>query len=175
MDDATSSSSATPSTNTPRLVVPTHGLTFTDWAFAAMAIGLYPFGVVFATLFSGSRQLSSWPWNAEGLGLLFLVLYVLIFALTSVRSVELTQSGVEFRFVFHAERRVWEDLDPPSFPASHGVWGVYGRRRDGRASRQRGFRLTVEQAHALVTYPACPRWLLSPAVAASLGLGATPS
>jgi hypothetical protein len=156
------------------VVVRTGGLTFVDWTLAAVWLGLYPIGVVFTTLFSGNHRLSAWPFNAVGLGVLELALYILVFAVTSVRSVTLKPTGVEFRFLFHTERRGWSDLEPDQRPMSHGVWGLVSRKRDGRAARSRAFRLTSAQARALLSYPACPSWSLSRTLVLSLGVASAP-
>jgi len=93
-----------------------------------------------------------------------------LLAITHITKVRLESTGVTFHFAFHRERRAWIDLEPITQPPSRKAWGVSARRRDGRPSRYRLYILSIEQAQALVEYPACPRWPLNREVRAGLGL-----
>ncbi len=152
-----------------RLCIKTKGIARGDWAIhAAMILG-FPVVVLFGVYLSGTQPPTDVLPKVVGAGIFVALLDLLIEELVSTRAIVLTASGVTFRYPFHSEYRQWSDLEPSQTPAQSGSWYVTSRRTSGHPSSARAFRLTIEQARAMLDYPACPKWTLPPIVISSLG------
>ncbi|MGB6442332.1 MAG: hypothetical protein WBF81_03455 [Thermoplasmata archaeon] len=146
-----------------------------DRTLLAVFLAIYPIAVLFGTFLAGSRTTSSVVPNIIVLGIGFACLYLVAEELMAVRRIELGPSGVGFRFFIHTEHRLWTDLEPSRVAVEHQGWYVLSRYNNGKRVSQRGYRLSVEQARALLTYPACPEWTLPSSVASSLGISPPPT
>lgn len=161
----------------PPLTVVTRGWPWFDRAAVLTMVGFFPVltGMFYFLAIGGFPDgvVGSIVAAAGVCGSVFL----LFEAMTHVRSIEITEAGVTFRYPFHSEYGAWGDLAPGPFPVSHGEWAIV-RRRAGklRAGQERGHRVTVEQARVLLSHPACPRWALPEPVCRQLlgPLGTTP-
>ena len=156
---------------TPRmLTVETRGLSWLDISFQILIVCAFPVAVLFVIYLSGPRP----PANVlPELVEIVVFLIILDFALeemSSVRRITLDAQGVQFRFIIHTEVRKWEDLEPGKSPPEHHGWWLVSRLRNGKPARQRGYRITIDQARAILGYPSCPEWELSPTVLRRLGL-----
>ncbi len=163
-----SSTSASPNRNS--ITIKTTGLTWLDKLYQILIICAFPVGVLFVIYLSGPRPPVNVPLQ---LAEVVVVLAVVDFALeeiTSVRRITMDSEGVRFRFLIHTEVRQWGDLQPGTESPEHSGWWVVSRRREGKPSRQRGYRITLPQARAMLSHPSCPKWELKPAVRAALGV-----
>lgn len=152
-----------------RLYIKTNGIARVDWAIHAAMILAFPVVVLFVVYLSGTQPPTDVLPKVVGVAILLTLLDLLIEELVSTRAITLTASGVTFRYPFHSEYRQWSDLEPSQSPAQSGSWYVTSRRTLGHRSSARAFRLTIEQARAMLDYPACPKWTLPPTVTSSLG------
>jgi hypothetical protein len=126
---------------------------------------LAAFGVVVGAFleFSGFPRASTIE-ATELLLPVILLLLIPIFVLGRVRSIALTQAGIQ------VDRRIgdsfvaWADLLPP--PRDQlgltGLTFAYRRPSDGASARPRGLAVSWPQARAIVENPSCPRWDLPP-------------
>jgi hypothetical protein len=151
--------------------VHTGALTGPDWALQGVAI---VFGVLlFAILIAPGVGL---PPDTLGVRVVMIVAYVVVLecaflGLTFVRCIDLDSRGVTFRFPFYRKYVLWADLEPWDHPAEGGAWWVTAPRKGLTvASNRRSYRLTLEQARAVMRFPARPHWELSSEVYGSLGL-----
>lgn len=104
----------------------------------------------------------------------FLSLFDLLIAgLVFVRRVEVDRGGVTFVYRFHRENGPWANLSPDSDPPFHGMWVIHRRRHHGLSFRRvpiRAHQVTLEQARATLSHPACRVWTISDRVSGKLGL-----
>lgn len=150
--------------------IKTLGWTWMDRMIQIVILCLFPIGIYFVIVISGLRSPADVIPRLVGIIAVLSVLDLLAESITSVRQVEIRPDGVVFSFLLHRERRAWAELEPSTVPPEHGGWYVLSHSRNGKRTSQRGFRLTLEQARALLTYPASPKWTLIPSVALSLGI-----
>jgi len=79
-------------------------------------------------------------------------------SLASVRSVTLDSTGVTFRFLFHRERVAWGELRPGVESTKFGTWTVMRPLTLMGQESWRAYRITLEQARAVLAHPSCPGW-----------------
>ena len=155
------------------VIIETKGWTWMDRVKLAIFLCLYPVIVLFGAFIDRVEGMSGLTQSAVVVGGGLLLLFLVSEEITSVRRIELTSTGVTFRFPFHSEYRSWSDLEPAQVPASHGLWYAQSRFRNGKPASQRSFRLTLEQAKGILSHPACTKWKLQSQVASSLGVAQT--
>jgi hypothetical protein len=143
--------------------IPTRGLTFADrQLIIGTAIGaliIYPL-VAFAIV--GATPATLGP---------RLLLGTVVIAATSlglaniqaIRRVDVDDSGVTFRYVLRRVHASWTDLRPPHanrYAREYG--GIYMRRVVPSAGGGigRGHFVTCDQARAILSHAACPKWTL---------------
>ncbi len=148
----------------------TRGVTRYDWLVPlALAIGYagsIPFLVLAQYQFPGTPDWINYGVPASAI----LAVGFLLLEFTSVRSVEMTPRQILFRYPLHTEAVDWSEVSPGRRPATWGIWFVLKNSNPATAKgMQRAYRLTLEQARALLAWPTCPRWNLSPTVLNSLG------
>lgn len=153
----------------PRLTVVTRGWPWVGRVALLITIGFFPV----ATGMFYFLALGGFPGGLLGSVIagaaVSCSVFVLIEALTDVRSIDITEAGVTFRYPFHSEYGAWGDLAPGPSPVWHGQWAI-ARRRTGnpRTGQERGHLIAVEQARVLLRYPACPKWALPESVSRQL-------
>lgn len=155
-------------------VVPTRGLTWWDGYFALLA---YVVALPVGTLMYYFLAVGGFPDGFLGSFIAALVSvsvgYIVILSLASVRRVTVNTSGVSFRFLFNTEHVGWTSLSPGKDPVAHGAWWI--RSSDVRSSPSRlprAYRLTRQQARAILSHPCCPKWNLQLETLRDLGLSA---
>ncbi len=153
-----------------KLSVRTNGWTWFDRTWQLTVLAVSPLVIIMLAF------LAQPPYPADFIPRLIGGVIILAFAdilieeIVSVRGVEIDREGVTFHYLFHRERGAWTDLFPDPSPPQHGSWFI-GRLRHRRSQKTvRGHRVTLEQARAILTYPACPEWSLVPSVESSLGV-----
>jgi hypothetical protein len=158
--------------NGPSVVVRTRGLSASDRRVLRLSLSCSP--VVLLLMF---LELPPFPQDLpQKLGSAVGVVAAAILlteGLTSVRQVDIDERGVRFQYPFHKEFGSWEKLSYYPTYLEPNVW-VISRARQGRRVSVRGHRVTKDQARAIVSYPSCPKWNLSPEVRQSLGLDLSP-
>jgi len=159
--------------NKPSLTVRTQGWTWLDVMGQLVVICMFPVGVLFVIYLSGPTPPTDVGPRLIGLVVFLGLVDLLWMALVSVRKVTVDFTGVTFRYLFHTERRLWSELEPGPNPAEHHTWWIISRHRKGRETFQRGYRLTIEQAQAVLSYPGRPAWQIRPEVSRSLGWDAS--
>jgi hypothetical protein len=119
-----------------------------------------------------SRSLDSGP--TEG-GVLFgFIVFTAVFwpgwYFSTVRLIEISNSGIVFSEGLRRIPVPWTALVPPAYPYSVGsiVFQYYGL--DGRVCESDNMPLTKTQARGILTHPNCPPFDLDPRIWASIGL-----
>ena len=153
----------------PGLVVPTRGLPFLEKGVITVAVGLFP---LLAGMFY-FLAIGRFPGGLTGCIIAAAVVSASVFVVGAsrmfVRGIDVEEDGISFRYLFHSEYGSWSDLAPSPFAIKHGEWYL-ARRNPGSHSnhRVRGYRLTIEQARAVLSFPACPKWTLPESVVREL-------
>jgi hypothetical protein len=159
--------SAAPPAPSQVIAIRTNGTTWLDRMIQVVILCLFPLGVILVIVVSGPKPPSDVVPRLIGILAVLVALDLMAESVTSVRRVEIGPEGVRFSFLFHHEVRIWTELEPSRTSPEHGGWYIVSRSRNGRSVSRRGYRLTIEQARALLTYPACPKWNLPSSVASS--------
>jgi hypothetical protein len=154
-------------------VLRTRGLTWYDWMIQVVVFCLFPVGVLFVILLSGPPLPTDVIPRLVGVVIFLAGLDLFAEGVTSVRRVELRRDDITFRFLFHSERRKWQNLEPGPEVPKHNGWWILSRYRSGRQWSPRGYRITFEQARAILSHPSCPKWEIPPTIRD--GLGWTPT
>jgi hypothetical protein len=149
-------------------VVPARGIRPFPWLIRLIVLALVPYGY-FRLVYPPIPEAGLEAW-AIGSVFVYIGIDLLGEELTSVRRVEISDSGVAFVFWFHTERGRWDQLFPSNTPVWFHSFAIMKSRGDGR--RPRAFNVTVEQAKAIIAHPRAKDWKLDPAAARSLGLAA---
>ena len=153
--------------STSNLTIPTRFLTYWDIQVQAIVLLCAPVDALYILVLTtgGPAQ------NFHAKLALFIGVVVctdlLLEGITSVRRVDIDQTGVTFRYLFHKERGTWEVLTPATQLPSHGTWFII--RATKRGSR-RGHRVTVAQGKAILEFPSAPKWAVDRGILSSLGL-----
>lgn len=160
--------SARGQTEAEALIVPSGGLTINDLINLAAPFVVFLVVALIAFHFFGTRPAL---WFYPRLAILAAVIaggFLAAEEISLVRRIELTADGVTFFYPVHREHCQWSRLEPSPHPLRMGNWAV--SRKSSHRGGGRAYVLALSQARALLAYPACPRWVLSPKVAASLGI-----
>jgi hypothetical protein len=131
---------------------------------------LFPIGLFMVVFVSGPGYPQDFVPRLIGILVFLSGMDLLGLSLLQVREVRSDSKGVAFRYLFHTERRSWEDLEPSTLAPRHKEWYLLSRSREGRKAGQRSFLLTLEQARAVLADASCPRWQLTPQVAQGLAM-----
>lgn len=154
----------------PILSIRTKGLVWADWVILGVFLLLLPV----ITLMLYYLAIGGFPGGFAGALIagisVVIVTYVIVEARVSVRRIEINPYGITFRYPFRSEHGRWEDLHPSTLPMSHGTWWLVRRATVAGRPTIRGFRLTNEQARAVLQYPACPHWELPESVARAFSI-----
>jgi len=154
----------------PTITVPTRGLTWFDMAALVISLGFFPVAVA-AFYF---LAIGGFPGGFAGSLIAAACVSAFVFlvgeARVSTRKIDVSSRGVTFHYVFNTEEGNWADLAPSPFLPQHGLWYLRRNRRSGSGREARTHALTLEQARAILSYPACPKWALNPAVSRALGI-----
>jgi hypothetical protein len=148
-------------------------MTFFDRVLLAAMLGLFP---LLASEFY-FLAIGGFPGGLRGSLIVAAAISAFVYGLAesriSVRRVDISESGISFRYLFHSEYGSWSDLGPsPSFPVWHGMWQIQRRQTPTRLKPPlRGHLITVEQLRAVLTYPGCPHWALPESVERELRQG----
>jgi hypothetical protein len=152
------------------LSIATRGLTWFDWVWQATVLALSPLVILMGTVLSWPPYpIDFYPRLCVMVGII-VVSDLIVEDRVSVRRVDIDKEGMTFHYLFHSEHAAWNELSPADVPVEHGAWFIQRyRRRAGRAP-PRGYRVTLEQARAILSYPGRPSWDIPPDVSRSLNL-----
>lgn len=154
------------------VVLPSRGLAWADWMVLLVLAILFPIAVGMLYFLA----VGGFPGGLAGAllaaGAAVVATFLVVEDRISVRRIEFDPSGITFYYPFHRERVPWTAVTPREWPVNHGSWWLVRTSTLRGRPTIRGYRLTIEQARAVLNYPSCPKWNLSVGVARSLGLQA---
>src|SRR5208282_2050247 len=148
--------SSVPATNS--VSVPTGGWTWFDRSAQLTVLVLLPLGIVMLAVISGPRYPVDFLPRALIAVIILVAVDVAYEGYLSVRRVDIDSRGVTFRYLFHSEFGFWYALGPSPRPPSHDMWAILRIRLTKGTRSIRGHWVTLEQARAILSHPACPEW-----------------
>ncbi len=156
-------------------MVPTAGWTWLDKFLQVVIVCMFPIVVLEVIYLSGPKPPADVLPRLVGIIAFLICVDFGVEELSSVRRLTIDSKGVAFRFLIHTEHRRWSDLEAGPWPPEHQGWRVISRRRNGRPSIQRAYRVTIIQARSILRHPDCPQWKLSLSTRTGLGLSEAPA
>ncbi len=154
-----------------RVSVRAAGWTWLDRMIQVITLALFPVGLLMATVLAGPRFPDEFLQRVIVIASFLLGLDLTAEALGSVRKVTLDAEGIRFDYLLHKERGRWADLRPGPEPPVHGMWYLLRNLHNkSRRLPERSHQITLEQARAILSFPACPKWPIPEATLAQIGV-----
>ncbi len=131
---------------------------------------LFPVGLLMVTALSGPRFPNDFLQRVIVIAAFLLGLDFTAEALGSLRKVTLDAEGIRFEYLLHKEQGRWADLRPGAEAPVHGMWYLLRNlHNNSRLLPERSHQITLEQARAVLSFPACPDWPIPDETLAQIG------